>query len=311
VVTDGGKSDGRDIITTYRYLRISIAASAVWLFASVTETATSTHCIQNSLSAFYYTVTHSAFIGALCIIAGGLIVYQGSIFAEEVLLDFSGFMALVVAMVPTMPAPKNDPFVLHPCGLSLPTEDDGTVGTINNVTSLLIAIAAGLLIYWAIRPLRRDGSDARQPATDRTDAFPRFAGLLFAASRVVVPLVVLAVLIAGAAWLAAAPDDFRLHAHRYAALAMFAGIALVAVFNACYAALEGRATALAYIVIAVLMTLTLVVLILLFTVVKVSGRPAILLFESALIIEFAAFWLIQTRDLWHLCRYRPKPVVRA
>ena len=102
-------ASNRDVVYTYRYLR---AAMVVLLFMMLFSVSyewfwhwrdTGQSCFLGSISAYYYTPVRTVFVGSLCALGAVLIAYKGHSSAEDVLLNFSGFMAFVVAMVPTVP----------------------------------------------------------------------------------------------------------------------------------------------------------------------------------------------------------------
>jgi hypothetical protein len=299
-----------DTVMTYRYLRLGLVAAVAWLFISVVETAILTQCAQTSLSAFYYTTSHSVFVASLSVVGVLLIAYQGTILAEEVILDVSGVLAIIVALVPVTPSPADGPNAARACGLSLPTDADGTVGSVNNVSSLLVA---GVVIVVLYRVISRKSSPAHTfRAAHETTLAARLAKSLLGTGQVVVSAVAVLYLAAGVVWFVTAPDQFKANGHRLAALGLFAGIVLVAIFYASYAALERKPEAKIYLAIAILLTVTLIVLgALILGIGGIQPGHAVLWFETVLIVEFAAFWLVQTRDLWDSTRYRPRATART
>src|SRR5690349_22115392 len=90
-----------EAVTTYRYVRIALVAVVVFLVASIANTALEVSGFQNSISAYYYTSSHSVFIASLCAVGACLIVYQGRTTTEDALLNFSGLLAFAVGLVPT------------------------------------------------------------------------------------------------------------------------------------------------------------------------------------------------------------------
>ncbi|WP_445161833.1 hypothetical protein ACTXG5_00440 [Mycobacterium sp. Dal123C01] len=306
-MTDKTLSD--DTVKTYRYLRLGLVAAVVWLLISVAETSISTQCVQTSLSAFYYTTSHAVFVASLSAIGVMLIAYQGTVLAEEVVLDVAGVLAIVVALVPVTLGPADGGDAEPACGLSLPTDANGAVGSVNNFSSLLVTGAVIVVTYQVVR--RRSSathtSSAAQQAAQAAGWAPRFAKSLLGGGQVAVSAVAVLYLVAGIVWFVAAPDQFKANAHRLAALGLFAGVVVVAIFYASYAALEGKPEAKMYAVIAIFLTVTLIALVV--VILGIGGiEPghAVLWLEIALIVEFAAFWLMQTRDLWHSMRYRPR-----
>ena len=96
----------RNVVYTYRYLRAAMIALLLMLVFSVGYQwwwETGRTCWLGSISAYYYTPARTIFVGSLCALGACLIAYKGHSPEEDVLLNFSGFMAFVVAMVPTVP----------------------------------------------------------------------------------------------------------------------------------------------------------------------------------------------------------------
>jgi cation transport ATPase len=103
---------------------------------------------------------------------------------------------------------------------------------------------------------------------------------------------------AGAAWFFASPDSFGCGAHFTAAIVMFVFIIAVVAWNAWGAAGQdlARAGRTAYGVLAPTMILSAAVL----GVLAWQGLPnGVFWIEAALITQFAVFWVIQSRELWH------------
>jgi hypothetical protein len=123
----------RDFVLTYRYLRVMMIAVLLMLGASVIWQGVAAGCWLGSVSAYYYTPVRNVFVGALFVFGAALIAYHGSTPEEETVLNLSGFTALVVALVPTVP---------DGCE-ALPDDAEVT----NNIASLAIAavLALGLI----------------------------------------------------------------------------------------------------------------------------------------------------------------------
>lgn len=287
-----------DAMVTYRYVRVGSVALVVFLLVSVALTWQHT-CLQSSISAFFYTRTHAVFVAALCAIGICLIAYRGSRVGEDALLNFSGFLAFVVALIPTDAVGLCQPW--------LPTVDDPFGGVGNNVTALLIAAAAGVGMYLALHRWRRpqplptaESDDCAAAAT----VWKRVAAVLLRIEKGM-PAALFAVVIAGAAltlW-----DWFLDRAHVIAAVAMFTGIVLVAVYHACYARAAARhRRARFYAALATLMVVT-VVLALVFL--GTDVQFGVFVVEVLLIVEFGVFWAVQTWDVWDATdRYPPSGV---
>jgi hypothetical protein len=277
-------SDG--VLATYRYLRLGMVVLVVFFAASIIFARLSATCLQSKISDYYFTTAHPVFIGAICALAACLIVYQGSSNTEDALLNFSGFLAFVVALVPTA-RPRL-------CGPGLPEGYQAAVE--DNVKALLVAAGLALVIYLPTkaRSMRRHPTPAATP-------LPR-----------VIPWLLAALLLAGVAYFVGYPDQFQQHAHNWAVVAMFSSIILVVLINAFQAwhrTDHTRTTKLwvtiAYSVIAGLMFITLVAAIFVYSAYGPDWQHwGVIALESVLILLFVAFWAAQTVDLWNVsdCR---------
>lgn len=303
-------------LATYRYVRLALVAVVAGLLASIALTAVPQNCWQTSLSAFYFTLSHAVFVGALCATGVCLIVYKGLTRPEDTLLNFAGFLAFVVALVPTHSPVHNPKDPSSSCGLWLPTNDDATAAVGNNITAVLIGAAVGIAAYLVVRatagPPPRSDLDA--PAGPDDAERPRgpsakVANFLLEWIQVIAPPVTAATPAAGLLWFLFDRESFLADAHSAAAIAMFSGIIAVVVLYACYSVqhfchCRGRGRfAVAYITIAVAMTVTLIVVGVLHVHLR-TWNHGILALEIALIVEFAVFWLLQTLDSWN-GTYRP------
>src|SRR6478672_993493 len=151
----------RDVVFTYRYLRGAMIALLLMLLVSVGyqwwwETGGS--CWLGSISAYYYTPARTVFVGSLCALGACLIAYKGHSPEEDVLLNFSGFMAFVVAMVPTLPDGRCGP------NAYTPTPAEIAMAVRNNIWSLVVvAVLAAVVVV----VLRRTSAGRRAPAAGR------------------------------------------------------------------------------------------------------------------------------------------------
>ncbi|KWX26011.1 diphosphate--fructose-6-phosphate 1-phosphotransferase [Mycolicibacterium wolinskyi] len=276
-----------DIMVTYRYVRVSLVALVVFLLVSVGLTWGQS-CLQGSISAFYYTRTHAVFLAAVCAIGICLVAYKGSRTGEEALLNFSGFMAFLVALIPTGAVDVCEPW--------LPTETDPFGGVANNVAALFVATAAGAALYLALDRWRPSQSPptASQPAcAEAATPWKHVATALLRIEKWL-PAALVVITVAGAVlmlW-----DWFADHAHVIAAVAMFLAITLVAVYHACYArAAVRQRLARFYATIAALMLATVVVAVVLLI---RDVHFGVFVVEIVLILVFAVFWAVQTWDVW-------------
>ncbi|MBB2771094.1 MULTISPECIES: hypothetical protein [Mycolicibacterium] len=277
----------RDAMVTYRYVRVGLVALVVFLLVSVGLTWQDT-CLQSSISAFFYTRTHAVFVAALCAAGICLIAYQGSRLGEDALLNFSGFLAFVVALIPTDAEGLCQPW--------LPTETDPFGAVANNVAALFAAAGAGCALYLALQRWRAPQPVPTAEPVDCAAAasvWKRIAAVLLRIEPWL-PKALFVLVVAGA--LLSFWDWFLDHAHIIAAVAFFLGIVLVAVYHACYArAADRHRRARFYAALATVMLAT-VALAVAFLLADV--RFGVFVVELALIVEFAVFWGVQTWDVW-------------
>jgi hypothetical protein len=266
-------------LETYRYLRGGMPAMLVMLGAALLLERVHATCWQTSISAYYFTSAHGVFIGALCAIGTLLIVYKGSSDTEDVLLNLAGILAFVVAFVPT-----SRPVLF--CGdASLP---DGAVSgqaIIRNVWALAVALVVSRAASWWMH--RRTGT-GRGRSTLGT----------------VATWVQRAVLAVGVITLVAVPKWFVANAHSVAAVTMFLAFIVTVLINAFVAGHQDEARCphkgtyhLVYQVISVAMVLTLVAAVATHLILD-GFNHVVLVVEVALILEFGAYWVVQTIELW-------------
>lgn len=309
-----GAEDDHDILVkSYRYLRAAMVAVLIWLAAAVVlQTGRQDGDILSSISAYYYTPAQAVFVGALVALGVCMIALQGTTPAEDVLLNIGGMFAPIVALVPTARA-EDIRAVLEQCReASEPVyNEQGTpvdcdafeaaesalaaatrLNIENNVTALFIAGLVGLiatLVFYLVDSKRT----------------PRFwPGFLLA----------VAVYVVGAWRFFGDTDRFVERGHQLAAIGLFTCIVFVAMVNALryrdvrLSQLEGRGKLLRvlrgvfglrnpYSWVAFLMLAALAVGL---SAVILQWRPdALFWLEAALIVLFAALWIIQTIERWH------------
>jgi hypothetical protein len=277
-----------DTTVTYRYVRVGLVALVVFLLVSLALTAARS-CVQESISAFFYTRTHGVFIAALCAMGMCLIAYQGSRLGEDALLNFAGFQAFLVALIPTA--------VGDVCRPWLPSVTDPFGAVANNVIALFVAAAAGVVFYLGLQRWRpaQDAPTASAPDCAQADTgWKRVAAVLLAVEGAL-PWTLFVVAVAEGLLLLA--PWFRDRAHTVAAVAMFLAITLVALYHACYARAAVRhRRARFYAMIAVAMLLTVIAAVVLLG----TRLPyAVLGVEIVLIALFGVFWGVQTWDVWN------------
>ena len=268
----------RDItLETYRYLRGGMAVTIVMLGAAVIGERLSTTCWETSISAYYFTTAHSVFIAALCALGAQLIAYKGSSDTEDVLLNLAGVLAFIVATVPTARPTL--------CGKHNLPEYELRYAITNNVWAVVIALAVAGIVSWWLH--RRAGTEEPHSVLGTVSLW---------ISRVVIALVPLALIFFRA--------RFDSNAHGVAAVIMFLAIIVTVCATAFIVKHQdetksphrGRYYAL-YQMIAAAMIVTLIVVIALHFALS-SWNHWVIVVETPLILEFAAYWVVQTIELW-------------
>ena len=283
----------RSALDTYRYLRIGMPALLVLLAASIIDQIfrTEPDCQLGSISAYYYTSARAVFVASLCAIGACLIIYRGNTHTwetprfrqkkddfEDFLLNISGFLAFVVALVPT---PLKD-LEIKPGSRSggepvckrsnVPGETQLTDALDNNIFALLTAATLVLVIALSIGYAKT-----------------RSAGKVLSVASIIF------VIGLAACWAlyTGDPQFVRQNAHTGAAFAMFFGIVVVVLLNTRGAR---RLYQLAYVAISVVLIITLIVL----GAMWMFGDFDRVLFwlEASVIALFGAFWIFQTVELW-------------
>ncbi|NUQ32279.1 MAG: hypothetical protein HOP99_05590, partial [Dermatophilaceae bacterium] len=203
----------RDVVYTYRYLRGAMIALLLMLLLSVGYQwwwETDHSCWLGSISAYYYTPARTVFVGSLCALGASLIAYKGHSSEEDVLLNFSGFMAFVVAMVPTVPDLR--------CGPNAYAQSPAEIASAvrNNIWSLVVVAVVAAVVVAALKrgAMKRDAS--ARPTT----------------RSVVVTLACGGVLLVELTLFLVLRDRFIAVSHGVAAATMVAGVIAVMVLSA-------------------------------------------------------------------------------
>jgi hypothetical protein len=273
------KNDDRHIaLRTYRSLRGGMVVMVVMLgVALLIERSTAT-CWQASISAYFFTTAHSVFVAALCVLGGLFIMYEGSSDTEDVLLNLAGVLAFVVAMVPT-----TRPDVM--CGRYVVPTYEVTHMITDNVWSVVIALFAVQALYWG---MRKKNDSSRNVST----------------LGIVGLCVFWAVMVAGLITLIWFREQFDSKAHGVAAVTMFLAIIANVVITAFLVGRQEEANSphrrqyyFLYRCVALLMLVTLVAVIVAHFALA-PGNHSVIWGEAALIGFFAAYWAIQTIELW-------------
>lgn len=287
------------ILTTYRSLRIGmIPLLLILVVAPTLETLRQQVCVLGSISAYFYTPARGAFVLALAGVGVCLIAYKGNDAVEDVLLNFAGFMAFLVALVPT----TVDTSCVEKYG-TVVADANMADAVRNNVMTLFLMAVLAVGLYWLLPRLvasatRRAGLGVtpRVPPTLTDDDRKAVRlGRILGALALGIVLVELALF---GFW----PATFKDVAHGISAVTMVLGVLGVMVANARGFARatvgsearpvrrwRNRYTATAA---ATLVLIGLAILIL-----RGSSR-LILVIELVVIVGFVVFWFLQTRELW-------------
>jgi len=265
-------------IKTYRYLRLAMLTMLVLLGAGVLIERANGSVGCPSISDYYYTPAQAVFVGSLITIGVCMIALKGSTEWEDILLNLGGMLAPVVAFVPT-PAGAT-------CSSVPDIAPDIAANVANNIPALFVAGLVGVATVVVLAWL------ARAHDTSRWN-YRHTIGLLVA----------LAVLAAGFAWFLKGRESFIGNAHYAAAFPLFGAIVAVAVINArefthkrTGAMAAGQVASNRYFLVAVLMVVLPMVEWLVSTV--VTWNHVVLWAEATVLVLFAAFWLLQTQELW-------------
>ena len=280
------------VLITYRYLRMGMALLVVLLSAGIIQQvlAPTPNCWLGSISAYYYTSARAVFVACLCAIGACMIIYRGNTDREDLVLNVSGALAFVVAFVPTplaelvlQPGPgANSDAATRDCGTSnVPTSSQLRDAIDNSVTALLIAATVTVAVVWWFH--RRSSST---PAGPPASAF----------------LLTLVVIAAWALFIDA-PQHIRSYGHLVAGIGLFAGIILVVAMSSYsmrWLDPRGRAAPPRHRRIYRLIFTAMVAAVVILGPLALAGTFDHSLFwlESAVIVLFAAFWVVQTSELW-------------
>jgi len=260
--------------STYRYLRLSIVVVVMTLGASLIRQIIKEGCTQGSVSAFYYTPVHSVFIAALGLIGVALIAIRGATPLREALLNMAGFLAPVVAFIPTDRPSSAD-------AARCPIDD--AIGVIpksfidNNLLTFMIggAVAMAVVVFLVSR--------TSTPQVTKT----------FLHRETVLPAIGAGVTLALLwVWRAQWPASFEKHAHSYSAIAMFALVGLFITSVARGASGHYRIT---FFGCAVLMAIGIV-----YGVVRRDRHYTVLVVELIETTGFLVFWIAQSVRLWEV-----------
>lgn len=273
-------------LVIYRDLRVGMVVILVMLAAAVIMERLPAICWQNAISSYYYTSAHSILTAALMALGTLFIVYKGGSDTEDVLLTLAGVCTFVAAMVPQLPRPHP---LCWPEG-DLPKEYAVEPAMLLNVKAVVVALGLG---WVAMRLVEWRRGETSHPRT--------------AVSMLVSRFVFWPIIAVGLITLFFFPDTFKALAHGAAGVLMLSAFIATAF---CTAYIVGREDAsksphlrgyqLWYWGIAFLMLATLIFVVFLHLAQpNWAGTVWGLVIEAVLILEFAAYWVVQTFELWN------------
>jgi hypothetical protein len=290
-------------LKTYRYLRIGMLVVVAALGYSLLQEHRASSCWLGSISGYYYTPVGPVFVGMMVAIALALIVIKGRM-VEDVLLTLAGFMAPIVAFLPTSDPTAGSTYPLFK-GACLnktwmihhyrPDAGDGFIAssTKNNLHALAFAGAVGVMVVvssylfaeWWRRRSNQKEEVQRESELTRGTAINLALSVVFAAAGVFVVKF-------HYSWL--------LDKHAMAAGAMFGLLALAALVDGFLGVGDGQKKSQICGAAYLLTGATMLVAggIFWFTKHAPNGHSVIWI-EAIEITLFAIFWLIQTIERWN------------
>jgi hypothetical protein len=263
------------LLAIYRELRIAMVVVMVMLAAAVLLERRSATRFQSALSEYYYTSAHSIFIAALLALSTLFFVYKGRNDTEDALLTLAGVCTFTAALVP-------QGWPVEVWGSKELKDYNPGPAIQPNFTAIVIALVLG----WSLMLLQH--RHRYNHAKQRKSLGGRLA-LHFLRLVVVVGLIAMVLF----------QPLFIKHAHGAAGTLMIFSFVATVFCTAYVVGKQGKGRFHAfYRGTALLMLVTLIGVVTLHLVLADSWRLWIIWLESALILEFAAYWVVQTIELW-------------
>jgi hypothetical protein len=285
----------RDVIKTYRYLRIGMIGAVVLLAVSIAIERSKVHCWQTSISAYHYTPVRAVFVGSMIAVGLSLIVYKGRDAWEDAFLNGAGMLAPVVAVAPTTDIGKCWSVAPSP----LPVKDDGSLANWvvtnidNNFYALLIAGGIGLgiaLITAFVVNDRSVGTTVKEVKAELGTS---------------VSLAVTALALLFGWWLIQHWGDFNTRAHGFAAVFMFVFLISAIIVKALDNRHErDKVWFRAYTAVAALMVIGGILI----PTTRIFDEHTVFALEAYEIAFFAFYWIVQTAENWDEKVIRTVPV---
>lgn len=278
----------RDLQATYRYLRLAIILLTMLLGTSVgLQIIADGGAVLPSVSAYYYTPARAVFVASLCAVGACMIIHRGRSDLEDVLLNFSGYLAFFVAFVPTarQQAAGEDSAVVP---------SDFVDAVINNTWAILIVGAVAFVVEVVVLPQEERSTGTRGGRAALAVSALAYVGLL--------------------GYFVLARRSFLDHGHGLAAIVLFLGIVGVVGVNAMAMARArreaGEPPGAAWLnrytfgFLGMIVSALLIIL-----VIRPFLEQWIFVLEAALIAQFLGFWITQTVERWRAPRRRQDELV--
>ena len=268
-----------DVIVTYRVLRLAMVTLMLTMLLAPGYQwwwETDHSCWLGSISAYYYTPARVIFVGALFALGTSLIAYKGHSQKEDILLNFCGIVAMIVAIVPTSPDLK--------CGVNAydQTQAQSAAAVRNSIWTLLIAtVIIAIIAVW----LTSRGSERPTKLTPST----KWIG----AACLIVLIIELVLFLTKR-------DTFINRSHAIASITLVVGIVSVMIAGAVTAAKRHRDEPASkyrgvYLALAISVVVFLAVAFLV-----IQRDYFVLAAEIVVLVLFSTYWVVQTHELWDL-----------
>lgn len=292
-MNNGPSKDAEVLVKSYRYLRSGMVAMLVGLAVAVVYQSVQQGFLLGSISAYYYTPAQAIFVGALIALALAMIALQGKTPSEDVFLNLGGMLAAVVAIVPTARS-ADFTAAVHACradnsiaNVDCPTVTalaDATQANVQNNMVALFVIGLLGLVATVVFALRDYGSRWRRGLVAAICA----AVVLYAAAIVAFAVSV--------SW-------FVDSAHYLAAIGLFLCMIVVVVANAIRHHLDATSMTRAHAALAsydryAWIAWGMVAVAVGGAVLWLTGFITLFWVETAVIVMFGLFWVVQTTESW-------------
>lgn len=281
-----GEDDGdqqryrQELQSTYRYVRLSIILLTLLLFVSVClQIVADGWQVLPSVSAYYYTPARGVFVASLCAVGTCMIIHRGRSDLEDVLLNFSGYLAFFVAFVPT----AREEATAGTGNVVIP--EDFVAAVVNNTTAILLVGLVAFVVEILVVPQRERNTGSRGGRVALVVSALAYLGL--------------------AAFFLFGRQTFLDVGHGVAAIVLFLGIVGVVGVNG-VAMARARAAAgtggrhpllnrYTYGFLGMVVSAVLIIV-----VVRPLVEQWIFVLEAALILQFLGFWITQTVERWQV-----------